>query len=58
MQQEMPLFPSQLRELVQHRDAISRDESLPQSERESRVASLTLPGQEENLPGVRLEDLW
>lgn len=44
--------------MVRQRDAILGDESLPLSERENRVASLTLPGEEENLPGVPLEDLW
>ena len=51
-------FLAQLREVVRQREAILQDESLTVEEREWRVAGVTLPGEQENLPGARVEDLW
>ena len=51
-------FLAQLRKVVQQREAILQDESLTVEEREWRLAGVTLPGEQENLPGVRVEDLW
>ena len=51
-------FLAQLKEVVRQREAILADESLTVAEREKRAAGVTLPGEQENLPGVRVEDLW
>ena len=51
-------FLKQLKGLVQQRDAIMADTSLTGQEREARLAQLTLPKLEENLPQSRLEELW
>ena len=48
-------FLKQLVQLVEQRDAILA--SSPARERKVQLAALTLPREEENLPGVRLEDL-
>ena len=48
-------FLKQLVQLVEQRDAVVASTSL--RERKSQLAALTLPGPEENLPGVHLEDL-
>ena len=50
-------IPSQLQSLVQRRDSILEDPSLSPSELARQLAALTLPGHEENLPGVHLKDL-
>ena len=51
-------FMKQLVQLVEQRNAImaSGSQSQPQ-ERKAKLDALTLPGTEENLPGVHLEDL-
>lgn len=51
-------FLKQLIQLVEQRDAIitSTSQAQPQ-EKKAQLEALTLPGTEENLPGVRLEDL-
>lgn len=51
-------FLSQLRGIVAHRDAILNDDSLSNEEKERRLTEITLPGKQENLPGVKVEDLW
>ena len=53
-------FLAQLKEVVRQREAIDilADESLTVVEREKRAAGITLPGEQENLPGVRVKDLW
>lgn len=51
-------FLVQLREVVRQREAILREESLTVAEREKRAAEVSLPGEQENLPGVRVQDLW
>lgn len=51
-------FLHQLEELVKLREAITADSSLEPGEREKRLAAVTLPGEQENLPGMKLEDLW
>ena len=48
-------FLKQLVQLVEQRDAILT--SSPVRERKVQLAALTLPREEENLPGVHLEDL-
>ena len=48
-------FLKQLVHLVEQRDAIMA--SSPVRERKAQLDALTLPREEENLPGVRLEDL-
>lgn len=51
-------FLDQLDKLVQQRDAILSDSTLEAGEREKRLAAVTLPGEQENLPGMKLQDLW
>ena len=51
-------FLHQLDDLVRQRDLIMEDSSLEAGERERRFAAITLPGEQENLPGVKIEDLW
>ena len=51
-------FLRQLWELVRQRDQVLADQQLGSLERERRLAVLTLPGAEENIPGPKLEDLW
>lgn len=51
-------FLQQLDELVQQRDSVMEDRSLETGEREKRLAAITLPGKQENIPGVMIEDLW
>lgn len=52
-------FLKQLIELVEKRDAIMAATSLSSQtqERKTQLESLVLPGAEENLPGVHIEDL-
>ena len=51
-------FLRQLEEMERRREEIEGNQELGVMERERQLASLTLPGKEENLPGARLEDLW
>ena len=51
-------FLQQLDDLVQERDSVMEDESLDAGEREKRLAAITLPGEQENIPGVKIDDLW
>lgn len=51
-------FLQQLDDLVQERDSVMEDESLDAGEREKRLAAITLPGEQENIPGMKIDDLW
>ena len=51
-------FLRQLDELVCQREAIMSDSSLEGDEREKRLSAITLPSDQENIPGMKLEDLW
>ena len=51
-------FLHQLQQLVQQRDTVRAKEELSEQEKESQIASLTLPALEKNIPGAHLEDLW
>ena len=51
-------FLDQLEKLVHRRDAIMADSTLESGEKERRLENVTLPGEQENLPGMKLEDLW
>ena len=51
-------FLLQLQALVAERDRVVEDASLSPAQRERLLAELTLPGEEENLPGPCLQDLW
>ena len=51
-------FLQQLDELVRQRDSIMEEESLDMGEKERRLSDIALPGEQENIPGVKLEDLW
>lgn len=51
-------FLNQLDLLVQQRDEIMGDSSLEGGEKERRLAAVTLPGEQENIPGMKLEELW
>ena len=51
-------FLTQLDTLVEQRDKILADASLDGGERERRLDAVTLPGEQENIPGMKLEDLW
>ena len=50
-------FLQQLDKLVRQRDSVMEDKSLEAGEREKRLATITLPGEQENIPGVKIEDL-
>ena len=51
-------FLHQVDELVQQREAIMCDTALDGGERERRLSVITLPSDQENIPGMKLEDLW
>lgn len=51
-------FLKQLEKVVAQKEAIERDESLSVREKEHLLKEVTLPGEQENLPGTKLENLW
>ena len=51
-------FLQQLDDLVRQRDSVMEDSSLEAGEREKRLAAITLPGEQENIPGMKIDDLW
>jgi hypothetical protein len=51
-------FLQQLDNLVQERDSVMEDKSLEGGERDKRLAAITLPGEQENIPGIKIDDLW
>lgn len=51
-------FLQQLDDLVRQRDSIMDDRTLEVGERESRLAAIALPGEQENIPGMKIDDLW
>ena len=51
-------FLQQLDDLMQQRDSVMEDKTLEAGEREKRLAAITLPGEQENIPGVKIDDLW
>ena len=51
-------FLNQLDKLVCEREKVLKQDDLSSREREDLLNQVVLPGDQENLPGTKLEDLW
>ena len=51
-------FLKQLKKVVAQKEVIERDDSLSVREKEQLLKEVTLPGEQENIPGTKLENLW